>query len=477
MKKVTLVFPPMTISERYKTDVNNRKNEGHLPPLGIAHIAAVLEHAGIKVSLIDAAVMSYGLDRTAERIIETNPDIVGISILTPLYIKSVSLIKIIKEKMPSVVIMVGGPHVTTFKEKVLADCKEIDIAIIGEGEYTCLDVVNTLSTGGNLEDVKGIVYRDGNGIAVNEPRDLIKNLDDLPFPARHLLPMKSYKPLPNQYKRQPVVSMIVSRGCPYSCIYCFESIGKKFRIRSPEKVVSEVKEVMEKYGAKEISFWDDNLMLNKKWLREFCTLLIKNKLNIVWSCYGRVNQADKELLSLMKSAGCWNIFYGIESGNQDLLDLIRKDITLEQAVNAIRWTKAAGIEVRASFMLALPGETPEKALNTIKFAKEIDPDYVQFCITTPYPGTELYKTAKEYGTLIEDYSKFTVWEPVFVPVGYKDIDEIMQIQKKATSEFYFRPSYIIKRFMRVRSINDIVRYIYGLKMLSHMKILLEKSGK
>ncbi len=169
----------------------------------------------------------------------------------------------------------------------------------------------------------------------------------------------------------------------------------------------------------------------------------------------------------MKKAGCWNIFYGIESGNQDLLDVIGKGVTLEQIRNAIKWTKEAGIEIRANFMLALPGETPEKAQKTIDFAKELDPDFVKFNITTPYPGTRLHTQALEHGTLESSLDRFTNYFPVFVPNGYSSKDEIIKMRKKAYREFFFRPSYILKRLFKIRSFGEFIRHIQGFKALIH----------
>jgi radical SAM superfamily enzyme YgiQ (UPF0313 family) len=243
---------------------------------------------------------------------------------------------------------------------------------------------------------------------MNGPRPLIQNLDALPFPARDLLPMDKYIPLPNQYKRKPVANLMALRGCPYQCTFCSANavFGCSLRMRSAQRVYDEIKQLVDTYGIREISFWDDTLTVNKKWLHELCDLIISNHLDITWSCYARVNTVDLDLLKKMKKAGCWNIFYGIESGNQELLDRIKKGITLDQIRNAVKLTKKAGIEVRGSFMIALPGETPEMAHKTIDFAIELDPDYAQFSITTPYPGTELFEQAKQYGELSGDFSKF-----------------------------------------------------------------------
>jgi len=226
-------------------------------------------------------------------------------------------------------------------------------------------------------------------------------------------------------------------------------------------VISEIKSVIQDFNAKEIQFWDDTFTLKRPWVMELCQLLIKENLGVLWTCETRVDRVDKEILKLMARAGCWKIGYGVESGDQELLDLVKKGITLDQVRRAVKLTKNSGIEVGLSFMLALPSETPSKARQSIEFAKELDPDYAQFCITTPYPGTELYDQAKEYGTLIQDFSSYTIWNPVFVPRGYRDEDEVLKMQREAFKAFYYRPSYILKRLLKIRSIGDLRRNIEG----------------
>jgi radical SAM superfamily enzyme YgiQ (UPF0313 family) len=221
---------------------------------------------------------------------------------------------------------------------------------------------------------------------------------------------------------------------------------------------------MEKYGTKEISFWDDTITVNKKWIRDVCRRMIDEKLDITWTCLSRVDTIDREMVNLMKRAGCWNIFFGFEAGNQELLDNIKKGIKVEQSKKVMKWMKEEGIEGRASFMLALPGETPEMAEETIKFAIELDPDYAQFSVTTPYPGTSLYDNVEQYGSLSKDYSKYSLWSPVFVPYGYKDSDEVAKMEKRAIRKFYFRPKFIYSKFSRIRSFEDMKRYYKGFKM-------------
>ncbi|MFH0831791.1 MAG: radical SAM protein [archaeon] len=471
---ILLVYPPISVNERYARDVGDVG--GNLPPLGLAMIAAVLKEKGFKIMIIDSVVMNYSSKDILHIIKERKPKAVGITAMTPNYHRAKSLANEIKKEFPDILLIIGGHHVTIMPEKVVEE-SDFDIAVLGEGEITSIEILELyksfnynpkkLLSSEKLKEINGIAFRDEKGITVNKARELIKNLDELPYPARELLPMKRYLPLPNQYKRKPVVHMVAIRGCPYNCSFCSNNkvFGRKIRARSPEKVVEEIVYSMKKYGAKEISFWDDMMTTNREWMNKFCDLLIKNKVDITWTCYARVDSVDEPLLKKMKKAGCWNIFFGFESGVQELLDNINKGITLKQIAEANQLCKKIGIEVRASFMIALPGETPELARKTIEFAKKLNPDYAQFCITTPYPATALYENAKDYGTLTEDFSKFNIWEPVFIPKGYKNAEQIREIEKKAMREFYIRPEYILSRIRKINSLEDIIRYLKGLRFL------------
>ncbi len=467
-----LVFPPVSTAERYSE--GTKDIGGHLPPLGIASIAAVLEKKGFKVRILDAAVENLTIEQTTEAILKENPLIVGLSCLTMTVEKCVKIAKAVKQKAPKKPIVIGGHHASIDPFGIMKNnC--FDIVTFGEAEETMLELMrgfkrekSFLRQKKKLKGIDGIIFRAANGKLVKtKPRRPIEDLDSLPWPARHLLPMQKYLPLANQYKRKPVTNIVAIRGCPFECTYCssHSMFGRRIRFRSPENVAAEIKHLIEKYGIREISFWDDTLTINKQWLGRLCGLMLQQGIDISWSCYGRVNTVNQELLHKMKKAGCWNIFYGLESGNQDLLDLIKKGITLEQIRLAIKWTKKAGIETRGSFMLALPGETPQKARKTIDFAIGLDLDYAQFCITTPFPGTELFRTAKRFGKLDMQFNRYSIWAPVFVPFGYKDAEEIMGIYKEAFRRFYFRPKYILKRIFAIKSIEDLKRNITGLKTI------------
>ncbi len=472
---VLLIQPPLSVSERYARDVGDVG--GYLPPLGLAMIAAVLKKERFSVKIIDSIVFNYSQEDIINIIRKTNPKVIGITAVTPTYHRAKELVREIRKEFPEILTIIGGHHATILPSKVMEET-DFDIGVLGEGELTIVELINLYRKNKfnyrkfvnnlKLKKIKGIVFKNKKGKAIiNKPRALIENLDELPYPARELLPMERYIPLPNQYKKKPVVHMTAIRGCPYNCSFCSNNkiFGKRIRARSPEKVVEEIKHVKEKYGAKEISFWDDMMTVNKDWMYKFCNLLIRDRVNITWTGYARVDSVDEPLLRKMKQAGCWNLFFGYESGVQELLNNINKRITLKQIAETNRLCKKLDIEVRASFMIALPGETPELAKKTIAFAKKLNPDYSQFCITTPYPGTELYENANKYGTLMEDFSKFNIWEPVFIPHGYKNQEEIREIEKLAMKQVYLNPRYVLSRIKKINSMEDIWRYVKGLRVV------------
>jgi len=479
MKKIDLllIFPSLTKEESYGGRKVKKNTGGFLPPLGLASLAAFMIKKGYTVQIIEPVVMNMNLEDILNYIKSNQPKVIGLSILTSMYAKGVEFSKAIRKNFPHKIIIMGGHHVTLFNKNIFDNCPEIDVLVRGEGEQTLLELMNffreenydrekILANTTELAKIKGILFKDKDKIIATENRELINNLNTLPYPARQLLPMSEYVPLPIEYKRLPVVHMMVSRGCPFNCTYCstHAAFGYKVRVRSPKKVVQEIKHVIKKYGARQISFWDDVLTINKKWLTELCDLIIKDKLDVVWNCYGHINTIDEEMLKKMKSAGCFCIWYGIEAGDEKLLKLINKGTNLKKIKEIVTLTKKNGIEVRGLFMIGLPGETPELAQKTINFAKELDVDYAQFSITTPHIGTQLYEDAKKYGKLKVDFNKFTQHSAIFVTNGYKNAHEVEKMAKRAFREFYFRPKYLIKQILKIRSLEDVERYYRAFKI-------------
>lgn len=457
MKKVLLIFPFYSLEEEYKglSKVGNM-----LPPLGLAYIGAVLENAGYDVKIIDASPFGWQMQQIVQEAKSYAPDYIGISSSTVSFDQAVRLAKSLKKNLPCPIIL-GGPHVTALPEEAISEpC--FDIGVIGEGEETIVELLNALSSKSSLKKIKGIIYKEKGKPVLASPREYIKDLDKLPFPARHLLPpLKNYHPTPATYKKFPVGSMITSRGCPNRCSFCFRGVfGNRWQFRSPENIVDEMEELVYKYGASEIRIWDDTFNVDPERVRKICKLILKKKLKVSWTCVGRVNHIDQTMLKLLKQAGCWQIAYGIESGNAEVLKSINKGITMDMVKNAVDLTYKSGLKSMGFFILGLPGETAQTMEETIKFAKSLPLDAANFTIATPYPGTVLWTMAKKNGSLTRDsYHKLLVNLPetaYFIPDGMTARD-VKEYEKKAYREFYRNPSFILRQLRSIESFSELVR--------------------
>ncbi len=374
-------------------------------PLGLGYIAAVLEEEGNSVEIIDTNVENKSGKELQKRV--ENADIVGITGMITEFQEVLRIINIVKETKENIKVILGGPLATTLPKELL-QVSQADFIVIGEGEKTIVNLVSAIKQGGNFTNVKGIAYKDGDRIIVANQPEPIANLDTIPFPARHLLDMNRY--LQNHFENFGLkikdfgkiksTNLITSRGCPYSCTFCFKDMwGHKWRPRSPENIVKEMALLNQRYGVNGFFFNDDTFVVDKKRVFLFCQLLRDECLDVVWYCNSRVDLMTKELLKAMYDAGCRGIAYGIESGNQQILDSMKKNITLEQITNAIKWAKETGIHVSGYFMIGMLGETKDTIRQTTAFAKELDLDYYGFSLVTPLLGTELYDSAVKRGLI------------------------------------------------------------------------------
>jgi len=456
--KISLINPNLSTSDRYGKALG--KVGPTTEPLGLAYLAAAIKQKrNDLIEIIDAAALNYSEKDLFLHLKKSNPDLVGVTVLTPMYKRAKETVELARKACPYATIILGGPHATIFPQETLKDIENADFILVGEGERTITELLNAIEDGRGFNLVKGIVYRRKGEIKITKPREYIKNLDDVPLPLRGLLPMQKYKPAPTYYQRLPSHIMLVSRGCPYHCVYCSKIFGNTYRHNSIPRVIEEMKVLIYKYKVKEIIFRDDTFTIDREFVKSLCEEIIKQNFKIKWTCMTRVNIVDEKLLNLMAKAGCWSIHYGVESGSQRLLDLIEKGIKLEQVKKAFEWTRKAGIEIKAFFMLGLPTETKEESLQTLKFIKECDADWVQVTITVPYPGTKLYTLAQQDGTLKslkwEDYQTWAGWadkELVYVPKG-RDPEELKMLQKKAMRDFYLSPKFVLRQLTKVRLYN------------------------
>lgn len=445
------------------------KGGGAYLPHGLLSIAAVLLKNGYDISICDPYVMEMGHDEFRRYLLKNKFDVIGLGNCFTSQTENYFLTaKICRKTLPDAKICIGGAHPTIFPEETLRRCPDIDFVIRGEGEFPFLELIRTIENdSAGLSKVQGLIYRNGDGIRVNDPYPGIKSADDIPIFPYHLLPVEKYVPPPSNYKKLPTYGMLIQRGCPYSCVYCDSRIhGRKLRQMSVQRTIDEIKFLRDKYGMKGIIFHDSIFTINKRWIMEFCRKLIDEKIDIAWTCYTRADAVDEELCRLMKKAGCWSIAFGIESANQESLNLIKKNITVEKIIRGINAVKNAGLEIIGSIILCLPGEDEQMVKKTIHFVKEMDLDVVVFFMPVPFPGTELFEICKKEGGLVGDidWKDYKQWmdqkNPLYInPKLGKD--KMLDLYQYAFRTFYLSPKYIWKNLKRIRSLEDVKKYLKG----------------
>ena len=426
-----------------------------VPPLGLAYLAAVLEKANYNVKILDAFALQLSWNDFETQVRNEKPDLIGFSGMSPVIDTTFKAAKVCRKY--SKYIVMGGPHVSIFKDAVFSQCSEIDFAVYGEGEITFLELIKRLEGNEGLQDIKGLIRREG----VSFPREQIENLDSLPFPARHLLPNKFYKYVLSS--KENVTTMFTSRGCPYKCIFCDKSVfGSRWRSRSPENILDEAEQIVKEIKVDSIIFYDDLFTLNKERVIKFCEGILQRGLKFDWKCEGRADLVDSEMLAMMKRAGCSMIAYGVESGNKKGLEYLNKKTDLENIRKAFKLTNKAGIRTMAYFILGIPNETYQDELKTIKFAKELNPTYAQFSALSPYYGTWIYEEAKKRGWYREIDAQNPVDKDLKRPVVISenwDEEKLKKIVKEAHRQFYFRFSYILKKLMEIKNLKQLFNIV------------------
>lgn len=415
-----------------------------LPPLGLAYIAAALEKAGFEVEVFD----NYALKKNAgflKLLVEKHrPEIVGISCNSVTYRQCVEMARVVKETDSSCKVVVGGPHPSYMPETMLQH-QEIDYVILGEGERAMVELavlaIKKSSDSDAIYKVAGTAYRYDGKIIRNAPK-FIENLDDVPYPARKLLPMHLYDRKFAFLEVDPVDTMNVVRGCPYKCAFCENRRlwGDACRLFSPSRVVDEVEHLINNFYTKGIYFVGDNFTINRRWVLKVCELFRKRDLNVEWICDTRVDLVSRELLRAMRHAGCRTIWFGVESGSPRILNKLNKGITLDQVVRAVELCREEGIKIACSFMLGIPGETLEDMEASLKFAKQINPDWCQFNIFIACPGSSLYDEVVQKG-LYDRMDDFLA----YVKTAEFNYESLLRIQQRFHKSFHRSPKRVIQR--------------------------------
>jgi len=471
-KIVFLVPPDIFITKTYA------------PPLGLASLAAVLKSSGYEVEIIDALAERLSQKSFMNRVRKSDGDVFGMTCITDFRFTVFKTAKMIKSVFPDSKVVLGGPHVFSTDVQTLETVKDVDIIVRSEGEESIVEIADALKRGASLSGIRGITFRRGSRIIRNEDRPFIKDIDKLPMPARELLPFDRYNPTLEVTHNRKCTSVVFSRGCPYQCVFCANRRlwRSSFRKRSVDKVIDEMRMLVDDYNISAFDIWDDTFTMDKKWLKEVCNGMIREGMDTLWYCRGRVNNIDRETVLLMKKAGCRAVLLGVESGSQRVLDVIRKAITVEQAKRSIKTCIDNGVSVKTGFMVNHPTETlndVRKTMRLIKYFRDIsggDSSKIKIIPgpTRIYPGTDIESMAKKSGKLPADFNwakpyynpKYLLWNSS----PYLPLYEEIPLEK--LTEFYIRESLKLGDWFTPAMLTFFnFRAILKNPRLSHMTLL------
>ncbi len=436
-------------------------------PLGLAYVAAAIRDKGFQVEMLDAYSLGLSGQVITREVAEKQPDVVGISSLTPQWPDVEMLADIVKAEKKDIVTVVGGPHVTALPRES-AGHESVDIAVVGEGEDTMSEICQAVAGGTDLSDIDGIVISTNGDLESTPPRARSMALDEVPFPAHDLLPEPAlYNPFPVWGVGGNFSCMISGRGCPYQCSFCdvTEQQGKRYRLRSAVNIVDELTWLHEEFGVGTFSFRDPSVVCRRSRLMEMCELMMERGLDMGWTCSSRANEVDLEMLEAMKQAGCRLVQYGIEVGNPDLLKDIKK-VSRERIIKAVSDTRRVGLSAHGYFLFGFVEETEETMQETIDFAKQLDLDSAGFAVMVPFPGTQEFEKYRSEGLLLtEDWRDYDVMgKPVY---RHKHIshEKLTRAPRVAYRSFYMRPRIIARHLRKITSVGVARNYLRSARLM------------
>ncbi len=474
--KILLVNPPLKEEERKNPVIGTLF--ANAMPLGLGYVAAVLLQNGLDVQIVDAAAERKTPADIVERIQRDGIDVVGIGATTYSYFDAIDVGRAIKayagDRIP---VVLGGPHISAIPSHAM-DCEAFDYGVLGEGEYTFLELVQTLARGGDPAAIPGIVYRRDDDLVFSPKRPVVMDLDTIPFPARHLFKTHLYASLPTDVRYLPKFTQIPTRGCPFQCNFCDSAAvtGKKYRAPSPKYLVDEMEHMKKDFGVREVAFAATTFTVSHKKTDLFLDELMDRRLHMAWTASTRVDVVDFEMLKKMKKAGCWSIRMGIESGNDDVLKFIQRGMTTEEVRRVVNWADEAGMQIKAFFIIGHLPDTPATIKQSIDFACSLPLDDVTVQINTPLPNTPSFKMAPQYGVLNPDFSQYNFWRPVFVPHGMTH-DELLWWHREFYKRFYWRTK-TIKAHLRKKlwHWHTLINYVKTFNLFVYLAFKREQPG-
>ncbi|HSA07742.1 MAG TPA: radical SAM protein [Candidatus Gastranaerophilales bacterium] len=474
MKRILLFYPPIGLyqrgEDRCQANMEGSASGSVRACNDLGYMASVARKLGFEPKLMDYPAESMRWDNYINDIKQFKPDFIVMSITTATIEKDMEAFKIAKELLPEVISIAKGAHFYSCKPEELNKniYNVMDYAISGEAEFIIADLLKALLEKQPVNEVKGIFYRNQNNIVKTRDYEYVENLDDLPFPARDLMNNKLYQ-RPDSGK--PMATISVSRGCPFPCFYCLTPIvsGKKLRKRTSQNIVDELQECVEKHGIKDFFFKADTFTVDRNWVIEVCREITRRNLKISWGTSARVKPLDEEMLKIMKQAGCWLMALGIESANDETLKEIKKGATKQDAVNAVKMIHKAGIKIYGYYMIGFPWETRQHIEETIKFAKQLNCEFIEFHIAVPFEGTEYYNRIKGTKFLEAQAIGHDSYLNPAIRTDFLTSEEILELKNRALKEICLSPAYILQSLKNIKSLKEFLNYSkYGLRMVKNI---------